>query len=83
MAEEINMTDQPQDAVAQLEDLRARIFRGEEPTPEEYEKVLTQLRQARRAGARGAKAERKKTGASTSTVEKMSEAQLDEALKNF
>lgn len=45
----------PVAAAARLQDLRERVFRGEEISAQEYNEVLTSLRAARRASAPTAK----------------------------
>jgi len=49
------------EAHAQLNDLRQKVLNGEEVSPEEYERVISAIREARRAGAPRLKKERKNT----------------------
>lgn len=57
------MTDEMTDPVAALQDLRQRLYAGEEISPEEYEQVLTALRAGRRAGAESGGKGKKRTPA--------------------
>lgn len=56
-------------AVQQLQDLRQKLYNGEEVTPEEYEQVLTALRAGRRAGAETATAKKKRNANAPATID--------------